>query len=231
MRRAVAVSLALLAFLAFAGPARAQDEEPVYAPATEAHRPDRWSMQFQVAQDFQLFGFNGAGLAATRNSSASGAWRLGIGFGANFIGGHAEERELPEDERYGVTLDVLRMKRFNPDRRIGLELGVGPSIGFNHEEFTQQVDLAGIGFAIQENHYSSQVYGVGARFGVEVLLARSLSVHAHYGALAAYRHIDQLTESQEFHYDGTSRVVNTETTGNSWSLLNLGVTLGVSAYL
>jgi opacity protein-like surface antigen len=231
MRRAVAVSLSLLACLAFAGSARAQDEEPVYAPASEAHRPDRWSMQFQVAQDFQLSGFNGAGLAMTRNSSASGAWRLGVGFGASFIHGHTENSELPEAERYGVTFDLLRMKRFNPDRRIGLELGVGPSIGFNHEEFTQQVDLGDTGFAIQENHYSSQVYGVVARFGVEVLLARSLSVHAHYGALAAYRHIDQLTESQEFYDDGTSRNVSMETTGNSWTLSNLGVTLGVSAYL
>src|SRR5678815_4357674 len=78
MRRAVTVSFAILACLACAGSARAQDEEPAYAPATEAHRAGRWSMQFQVDEDFQLRSFNGMGLAVTRNSSPSGAWRFGV---------------------------------------------------------------------------------------------------------------------------------------------------------
>jgi len=78
MRRAVTFSLAILACLACAGSVRAQDEEPAYAPATEAHREGRWSMQFEVDDDFQLSNFNGLGLAVTRNSSPSGAWRFGV---------------------------------------------------------------------------------------------------------------------------------------------------------
>jgi len=243
MRRAVALSLPLLACLAFAGSARAQDEEPAYAPASEAHREGRWSMQFEVDDNFQLKSFNGAGLAVTRNSSPSGAWRLGVTILGDTEDGEfsssssidsvtsSSSRDLPETHVFNVGAELLRLRRFNPDRRIDLELAVGPSVGFFHQENTQFVNLGGAGYATQDVRSSSQVYGLVGRLGVEVFVARSLSLHAHYGAFFGYRHTSQLTDSHESYNDGTQREVRTDQTVNEWLLSNSGVTLGVSAYL
>jgi len=243
MRRAVAVSLSLVACLALAGSARAQDQEPVYAPASEAHREGRWSMQFEVDDDFQLRSFNGAGLAVTRNSSPSGAWRLGATLAGDTEGGDlsssfsddsevlTSSQDLPENQRFNVAVELLRLRRFNPDRRIALELGVGPSIGFFHQENTGSIALGNLGVATQEVSVSSQVYGVVGRLGVEVFVARSLSLHAHYGTFFGYRHTSQSTDRHETYFDGPSREVQLDQTMNEWSLSNSGVTLGVSAYL
>jgi hypothetical protein len=53
-----------------AGSAGAQDEDS-FAPATQAHRPGRWSMQFQLVENFQFRAFEGAGLAMTRNAGTN----------------------------------------------------------------------------------------------------------------------------------------------------------------
>lgn len=241
MRRAAFLSL--LACLALAGPARAQDEEPAYAPASEAHREGRWSMQFEVGDDFQLSSFNGMGLAVTRNSSLSGAWRLGAtlsgrtGTGettsTNSINpGTISTSDVPTDQRYDLGFELLRLRRFSPDRRIDLELAVGPRIGVFHFNSTEQdIPILDTGIAMQEVSSSNQEYGVAGHLGVEVFLARSLSLHAHYGAFAGYRHTGQDVERQESYFDGTSRTVTTEFDLNQWFLSNSGVTLGVSAYL
>jgi hypothetical protein len=240
MRRAAFLSL--LACLALAGPARAQDEEPAYAPASEAHREGRWSMQFEVGDDFQLTSFNGMGLAVTRNSSLSGAWRLGATLSGRTGTGETTSSSsndpgpistnVPLDQRYDFGFELLRLKRFSPDRRIDLELAVGPRIGLIHFKSTEQGDpIGGPGIATQETSLSNQEYGVVGHLGVEVFLARSLSLHAHYGAFAGYRHTGQDVERQESYVDGTSRTVTTEFDLNQWFLSNSGVTLGVSAYL
>ena len=241
MRRAVAVSL--LACLALAGPARAQDEEPAYAPASEAHREDRWSMQFEVDDSFQLRSFNGAGLAVTRNSSLSGAWRLGVSFSGESQGGDFSSTlsnesgtfsgsdDLPEDQRYNVGFELLRLRRFKPDRRFALELAAGPRVALFHQTHTEASAIGDVGIATQDVSMSSQAYGLVGRFGVEVFLARSLSLHAHYGAFLGYDHTGQEIDSHETYLDGSERDVRTDVTVNRWSLTNSGVTLGVSAYL
>jgi len=243
MRRAVAVSLSLLACLALAGSAGAQEEEPAYAPASEAHRENRWSMQFEVDDDFQLSSFEGAGLAVTRNSSLSGAWRLGVTLNGSTQGGElsssfsdgsgtiSSSQDLPGNQRYNFGFELLRLRRFSSERRIGLELALGPRVAFFHQNFEQDVPIEDIGVAREEATYSDQVYGITGHFGVEVFLARSLSLHAHYGAFAGYRHSNQVVDRHESYNDGTSRNVTTEFNLNQWSLSNSGVTLGVSAYL
>jgi len=239
MRRfpAALVVLALSPVVAFA------DDPPAYAPASEAHRPGRWSMQFQVDDDFQLSGFNGAGLALTRNSSSSSAWRMGVELHGHTSGGELtsgasgtsgtfqSSQDLPDDDHFGFGVDLLRLKRFHPDRRIDLELALGPRITFDHAKSTSGSPIGDLGFSTDENRIETQQYGVLGRFGVEVFLARALSVHAHYGAFLGYRHTEFMRNSHETYNDGRERDVHTDSTVNLWSLDNLGVTLGVSAYL
>ena len=234
---------AALVVLVLSPVAALADDPPAYAPASEAHRPGRWSMQFQVDDDFQLNGFEGAGLALTRNSSASSAWRMGVELHGHSSGGELtsgssgvsgtsqSSQDIPDDDHFGFGIDLLRLKRFHPDGRIDLELGVGPRVTFDHAKFTSGSSLGEIGFTTDENRIETQQYGVLGRFGVEVFLARALSVHAHYGAFLGYRHYTSTTDSHETYYDGMERDVHRKSTTNLWSLDNQGVTLGVSAYL
>jgi hypothetical protein len=200
-------------------------------------------MQFEIDDDFQLDRFDGAGLALTRNSSPASAWRLGVsldghtssgdvtGTSSNDSGTTPTSYDLPEDDHFGIGLDLLRLKRFHPDRRFDLELGVGPRIVFDHSKTTQQSSIGDVGISTDEIRSSTQQYGVIGRLGVEVFVARSLSLHAHYGTFFGYRHLSQTIDSDQAFYDGTARHVLTDQTLNQWSLDNLGVTLGVSAYL
>jgi len=201
------------------------------------------SMQFEVDDDFQLNSFNGLGLAVTRNSSPSGAWRFGVtlngitedgdtSFSSSADSGATLTRfdDIPGLDRYNFGFELLRLHRFKPDRRIGLDLAVGPRIGFFHEKGTENQAIPDLGVATETVTNSDQVYGVVGRFGVEVFLARSLSVHADYGAFAGYRHSNHQVDREESYFDGTSRVVTTEFSVHAWSLSNSGVTLGVSAY-
>jgi hypothetical protein len=231
-------SLALLVpILAFA------QDETAYAPAVEAHQPGRWSMQFEVDDNFQLHGFQGAGLAATRNSSSSAAWRLGLTFNAAFAGGdftqsvsdpsgsNTVSQDTPDNQSYGVQVDLLRLHRYQPGRRIGLELGLGPRIGFDHQQTTGDVFVDSSGTLTRETRFSSQNYGLVGRFGVEAFVARSISLHAHYGAFIGYRHRNQSLELRRDNFDGSSLDDTARATVNEWNLSSLGVTLGVSAYL
>ena len=241
MRPILIRTLALLACLVVSNSAFAQDEDAAFAPAADAHRPGRWSMQFQVVDDFRFSAFEGAGLAMTRNSGPNTAWRFGVNLeGTSFGGGRttttttdssSSQAVLPIDRsQYSVRFDLLRLHRYHPARRVGLELGVGPSVDLirSRDELDQGTDLYS---SHRESRNSSSSYGIAGRLGVEVFLARALSVHAHYGGFAGYQQVTSTTLGQDTFTDGSIRDVALEIQRRRWFLTNDGVGMGISVYL
>src|SRR5690349_25110756 len=109
--------LVALGCMSFAVSLAAADEIPV-SPAADAHRPHRWSLQFQVGDNFRVSGFGGAGLAVTRNLDADDAWRFGLGWNGNFAHQESFSQQLQADtvayqidgptrdeDRFSVTAD------------------------------------------------------------------------------------------------------------------------------
>jgi hypothetical protein len=214
--------------------AAAQD---VYPPAESAHRAGRWSMQFEVGDHFQLVPFEGAGLAVTRNTSPSGAWRFAVGLNGDFVDGsrttrnsldgvgNEQSEDAPSSDTYDARLDLLRMKRFAPERRVGLEIGFGPRVQIHHDTLNEQYrDSLGIG--MREHKDSSQFYGLLGRIGAEVFLVRSVSASASYGASFGYFH-RQINED----IAAPATVSKLDADLNDWNLSTVGVTFGISVYL
>jgi len=231
-------TLTLLAGFVLAGSAAAQGEDS-FAPATDAHRPGRWSMQFQLVENFQFRAFEGAGLAMTRNAGANSAWRFGVTLNGDFldqdrtttIDSIVTDAARPDDaHRYSVGLDLLHLRRFHPSRRVGLELGIGPSMNLLRYQNQYEPDLPGIRRQL-ESRASSSTYGLTGHLGVEVFLARAVSVHAHYGAQAGYQQTTTYWRATDISDGAASSVSDFETQERRWFLNNWGVSMGISVYL
>ena len=224
--------------VAFASLAHAQDDTQ-YAPALDAHRPGRWSMQFQVGPEFAISSFDGAGIAATKNTSGSSAWRLGLTVEANSLNGEGsvvrtdtsiEDTSQPSSSTLNLGLDLLRLKRFHPGRRVGFEVGVGPEIAYAHHNDHQDDQFQNQGNTLDVMN-ASGFLGLAGRLGAEVMLARSLSAHAHYGLRAGYRR-SRATREETFNQTGAETFrVKSEGTQNQWLFDQQGVVLGLSVYL
>lgn len=233
-----AVRLVLAAFALTAGPLAATAQEvPPYAPATEAHGQGRWSMQFEVGPDFQLSNFNGAGIAVTHNTSESAAWRLGLNLaledldqnieGSPYFGGDSDQG----DTYVAVDVDLLRLKRYQPARRIGFELGVGPVISYAHmsEDFVFGDENESVNGSFES---ARGFLGLAGRLGGEVMLARSLSVHAHYSLRAGYQRQRYTTHQVRVNTTVDSRLeTEIEDIQNRWVFRPEGILLGLSVYL
>jgi len=230
---------ALLACLTLAGPVHAQEAESVYEPAIAAHRDGRWSMQFEIGQDFQLESFEGAGLAVTLNTSHSKAWRFGLNVSGD-LQDFDQSRTFSTDstffddtsptssqDRAALGFDLLRLLRSQSDRRIGLQVGFGPTIHLSRSN--DHFDDPFTGFE-RESRNSTSSYGLLGRLGVEVFVARALSLQAHYGAFAGY-----VQRTETTHVSGPApggyRTEVIERQQRDWLLNSQGVTMGISVYL
>jgi hypothetical protein len=235
----LALPPALFACLVLAGPVCAQDADPVYDPAIAAHRDGRWSMQFEIGQDFQLQSFEGAGLAVTKNSSHSKAWRFGVNVSGDMLDDSQTrttttdssffETTIPSqsEDRAAIAFDILRLLRYQSDRRIGMQLGFGPTIRLSR--FDRHFDDPGSAFEFEARNSNSS-YGLLGRLGVEVFVARAVSLHAHYGAFAGY-----VQQTETTHVSGPTpagfRTEVVERQQRDWLLSTQGVTMGISVYL
>jgi len=240
-RAAHVLALALALSPALAHPAHAQIDR-TYAPASEAHEAGRWSLQFSIAENFQLRGFVGSGLSITKNTSPQGAWELGFTYDARTKEQSEEGRDLSltpptldmerSDDRTFLDFRLLRLHRYHPDRRVGLQFGVGPALSYSHAHSEADGQRAA-----QTTHeiYTSSDYGigVGATLGTEVFVAPAISLHARYSGSLRY---SWGTESWEHSIVDTSggpaveTTQNVETTSHGWALAGQGVTFGLSVY-
>jgi len=236
MRRTL---FAVIACLALARPVHAQEADPVYDPAISAHRDGRWSMQFEIGPDFQLQSFEGAGLAVTKNTSHSKAWQFGVDFSGDLLDSDQSRTTTtdssffvlpgpsPSSDRAAFAFNVLRLVRYQSDRRIGLQLGFGPTIRLSRFNIDSGTSSSGVEI---ETRNSSSSYGLIGRLGVEVFVARALSLHAHYGAFAGYVQQTETTRASGPTPIGPRTDV-VERQQRDWVLSSQGVTLGISVYL
>lgn len=240
MRPTLILGFILCAGLAMARSADAQDTD-TFAPASQAHRPGRWSMQFQLVEDFQFRAFEGAGLAMTRNAGTNSAWRFGVNLDGLLTGGDrttttTADSEFSQDvlpidrNQYSVRLDLLHLHRYHPARRVGLELGVGPAVDLDRHRTEVEESNE---FITSHRDYRASIsrYGLTGRIGVEVFLARALSVHAHYGGFVGYQQVTTTSLYDDRYADGSVRDAAVENQTHQWFLTNDGVSLGISVYL
>lgn len=215
-----------------------RSEEREYPPATDAHRAGRWSMQFQVEDNFQLGSFEGTGLSVTKNTSPTGAWRLGLSYGGNLRkftvenGGTFPSNDTDERDFASVDLNLLRLKRVHPGRRIGMVLGFGPRVSLSrvHESYARVVDSTSVTATnFRRNLTSLDLVG---QVGAEVFVARSLSLHAHYEAFVGYsRSSEEDDRTRILLPSGERSEFRTRRRSSNWSTGSVGVSLGMSVYL
>jgi hypothetical protein len=227
--------LILLALLGCAGPAFAAEDEPDFAPAADAHAAGRWSFQFELGPDFQLSNFDGAGIAVTRNTSDRSAWRLGTTLSFDHGDQDVDQLNFQSQPSYtrnsqflAVDVDLLRLKRFRPTRRVDFELGLGPQVSYDHSKadiaFTDDNFVWKVGA-------TTGFLGLAARLGAEFMVARSVGVHAHYGWRAGYERSRQTSDyTHVIEGVGTIRSEG-EAVLDRWLVSQEGVLLGVSVYL
>jgi hypothetical protein len=234
------VLVASTCFLAaLASRAAADDPDP---RAVDAHRAGRWSMQFEIEDNFRLGSFSGSGLSVTKNTSESGAWQLGISYGVRT---GEVERSLVQvsdttltfpgpDEDFdvvSVAVEALRIHRFRPDARVGLDLGLGPVVSFNHQSNEREQPQQPSGVSWQRNSATGGFYGVAARLGAEFMLARSLSVHAHYRGQFGYSRTTNKVENRLERPGVPTQSSEATDRQHSWALDDLQVRMGISVYL
>jgi hypothetical protein len=240
-RTVPAVAFALLLATTLTRPARAQIDRQ-YPPAVEAHEAGRWSLQFTIADNFQLGSFAGAGMSITKNTSPHGAWQLGLTYDARTTD-QSQELQGPgvpppprdygrEDDALALDLSLLRLHRYQPDRRIGLQLGLGPSLSYLHQK--SEIDDQQT-FQTTHSEFTTTGYAIGvdAALGTEVFVATAISLHARYNGSLDYTH---RTDSREDTITDTSggpatvTIQSDDRTLHGWSLVSQGVTFGVSVY-
>ena len=242
--RLVVPATALFVFLATA-PARAQDE--THPLASDAHRGGRWSLQFEVLDNFRLGPFEGAAISATKNSSESSAWRLGLSYSGSF-GASTLARAVSTDSGMAVGLPgsqfdnnsasvgltLLRLKRVHAGNRIGVFLGLGPTVSWLRSHTTQHNDPF-TGFEQSTSNFNrSAFYGLSGLLGAEVFVARAVSLHAQYGTEIGYRWQSQSQRDRTVDSSSGTRILTErEQTlrSHAWLFQPSSVRLGASVYL
>lgn len=195
-------------------------------------------MQFQVEDNFQLSSFEGTGLSVTKNTSPTGAWRLGLSYGGN-LRKFTEERSgtFPYDDTNerdfaSVDLNLLRLKRVHPDRRIGMVLGFGPRVSLSrvHESANRIEDSTSVSTGNFRRNVTS--FDLVGQVGAEVFVARSLSLHAHYEAFVGYLRSNEENDRTRVQFpSGLRSEIRYRSRSSGWSTGSVGVALGLSVYL
>jgi len=223
------------------------DSSGAWPAAAAAHRPGRWSLDFAVGPNFRLGSFKGTSLSATRTTSLASAWRFGIGYAISSRHDVRDDVISPDSaatarnhgdfagDRLSLTGVVMRLRRFQPARRIGAYWGLGPSVGWDrsHDENVISPDPS-IPFQV-ENHYFHQVtLGLDLDVGAEAFVARSISLFGQYESSGGYRFSRDVERFQLFDV-ATGKPVTlldqrTDRT-HEWFLNPGGVSLGISIYL
>lgn len=213
-------------------------EEREYPPAADAHGAGRWSMQFQVEDNFQLGSFEGTGLSVTKNTSPTGAWRLGLSYGGSLRKFNIENSvtfssdETRKQDFASIDLNLLRLKRVHPGRRIGMVLGFGPSVSLSREH-ESDVRIEDSTTVITNNFRRNLTsFDLVGQVGAEVFVARSVSLHAHYEAFVGYSRSNQEDDRSSVRLpSGPSSEFRRRIRSSGWSTGSVGVSLGMSVYL
>jgi hypothetical protein len=236
-------ALALSALLFLPALARADDDDAEYAPAVAAHRAGRWSLQFEIDDNFRLGSFAGTGISVTKNTSPSSAWQFGLSYTGSTLTSTQEAVSqtdtttitIPgpgqDSDLLGLELDLLRIHRYKPASRVGVFLGAGPDLQFVHQRDHSVQTQSGGPTLSQRNSFDRQFYGVDARFGAEFMVGRSVSVHARYGGVFGYEHSKRENVNVSTNPGDPPVSYTNRQRSRRWALIAQGVQMGISVYL
>lgn len=202
------------------------------------------SLQFRVTNNFTLSSFDGSDLSIKRHTSAKSAQRLGIGIIANFDsndggtinenGGIRSQDSDATSSEFDISMNVLWLKYFSPDKRMSFYWGVGPSGGFtlDNGETTNTNTFQDASMSIRNVKTDRTSFSVGGDlvFGTEFFLHKKISLTAEYRSSNSFIRITEDRNVEETDSFGNESTQESNVGINRFSLGSSTAYLGLSAY-
>ena len=214
------VTLALVASMwGLAGAAHAQDDA-----RANSLKPGAWALQFLIQDNFQLEGFGNTMFAIKKQTSTTGAWRLGASLALSTSDDEVTRGDSLFEARDGglqsFSVSLHRLRYLNPGKDVNLFLGAGPVASLGHNSITYVLSPVGPNSEESTTNWSAGAHVLG---GVEYFATRSIGVHAEYRSTLGYRSFSRKVEApvgETFE----------EQSSSGWFFGNPGVWFGLSAY-
>lgn len=194
----------------------------------------KWAMQFEINQNFDLNSFEGSTLSLKRMSSPAKAWRLGLDLDAGTANGDditvfddsLTNTSDVDNDHYSIAISIHRVTNTNPDSKISFFYGYGPFGGYSYTKTGNRI-IATTGNSTGQIT-KSRTWSAGLRgiMGVEWFFAKNMSLLAEYGSSVSYRR-NKRTQATDYS-DGSSRL--NERIDKVWNFDAELVKFGLSAY-
>jgi hypothetical protein len=198
------------------------------------------ALQFSIDHNFTLSSFQGSTISIKKHTRDDAAWRLGVslsllGRDRDYIDRRNDTpRSTTDDNRNSAYVDLrlYRVKYPAPNAAVNFFWGIGPQLQYSRVSDDNVVTYESPN-RVMRNESTLTGYGIGAGgiVGVEVFVAKGISLLAEYGQSFSYSY--SKTKIEEIRTDADPVFRSTqyrETKENRWSFMSDGVTLGLSVY-
>jgi hypothetical protein len=214
--------------------------------AADAHRPERWSLDFGLTGNFALTSFKGTSISATRSTSPTRAWRYGLTYGVGAGGSNSAGVFVADSVNVGLPGNVatnqnlslgaivLRLHRIHPGRPVSAYLGFGPEVSWQRQHTQTNFDVRDSMFAVEHFYQHDVFFGVALDLGVEAIVARDVGLFAQYGSEGGYGFSRQVRRDNTYETSPGNPVRAHQERSNSshrWTVSPSTVRFGVSLYL
>lgn len=183
--------------------------------------PGSWSIQFRIAENFQLNSFSGSAISIKRHWSDKRAVRAGMSFGAvvsdldsDYTRPDTLITSTSDSNRESVSVSTTYLIYPAPGRDVLLYLGTGPSFSYYRDKKTYPLD--------RYEYSRTWSVGLSSVIGVEWFATRSLSLLAEYTGGLSYSATSHIRRAETGHKIDDSRKTIEASSG--------GVRFGLSAY-
>ena len=182
-----------------------------------------WALQFKIEDDFQLSTFKGSVLSIKRHYSPNSALRAGVSFSLStvdleddFISPDTTFSTVRDIDSYDFGIELQYLRYSNPDARVSMFWGVGPSLNVSRNES-----------GLSNGNTSTSVNkrwraGITASVGAEWFPVGTVGIHAEYGV--AFEYSSTVDEAEN--NDSLTR----KRDGDAWLIRGRSVLFGLSIY-
>ena len=147
-----------------------------------------WARQFKITDNFSLTNFTGSLVSLKRHYSPNSAARVGIGLSLNQADTDDEFSDpdtlitfTRDSDSYSAQVDLQYLYYTNPDSRVSLFWGLGPTFQYSKSDATRET--GDDSFVSRRKRWSIGVIG---SLGVEWFPTKIVGIHAEYGLGALY---------------------------------------------
>ena len=206
-------------------------------------QPGSWSVQFQIADDFNLSPFNNKVISLKYHLSEKSAIRVGLNLDLDSDSREGErtltsQDSLVHDSTYEwesssqtIQLNLIYMHYPNPEGRVKLFYGAGPLVLFTRATSEREDhDFNSSGYRSKESRWE-RLWGVGliGIFGAEWFATDAISFHAEYRARVKYSRGKNETDKTRYYETGAD-TSSIESETDYWRFDASLVTFGISLY-